>query len=87
MTAFIEMVIDIYTTVKLIYKSNVVAPTDQCLRVFSKLQQHSACNSFNFPCAEPNANELEQRILLIYIRFGAWEEVNVLELTIDHNIH
>ena len=28
-----------------------------------------------FSCAEPNANELEQRILLIYIRFGgAWEK-------------
>ena len=27
-----------------------------------------------FSCAEPNANELEQRILLIYIRFGTWEE-------------
>ena len=24
-----------------------------------------------FSCVEPNANELEQRILLIYIRFGA----------------
>ena len=30
--------------------------------------------SLGFSCAEPNANELEQRILLIYIRFGAWEE-------------
>ena len=27
-----------------------------------------------FSCAERNANELEQRILLIYIRFGTWEE-------------
>ena len=27
-----------------------------------------------FSCAEPNAHELEQRILLIYIRFVAWEE-------------
>ena len=27
----------------------------------------------NFSCAEPNVNELEQRILLICIRFGTWE--------------
>ena len=27
-----------------------------------------------FSCAKPNAYELEQRIFLIYIRFGAWEE-------------
>ena len=28
----------------------------------------------NFSCAESNVNELEQRILLICIRFGTWEE-------------
>ena len=27
-----------------------------------------------FSCAEPNANELQQRILFISIRFGAWEQ-------------
>ena len=28
---------------------------------------------FNFSCAESNANQLEQRIFLICIRFGTWE--------------
>ena len=27
-----------------------------------------------FSCAEPNANELQERILFISISFGAWEE-------------
>ena len=26
-----------------------------------------------FSCGESNANELEQRVLLIYIRFGTWK--------------
>ena len=31
-------------------------------------------SNVEFSCAEPNANKLKQRILLLYIRFGAWEE-------------
>ena len=35
----------------------------------------------NFSCAESNANELEQRILLICIRFGTLDSTFAEEMT------
>ena len=39
----------------------------------SKLILLGSVQTSNFSCAESNANELEQTILLICIRFGTWK--------------
>ena len=58
----------------------------ECFRVYGALKTAilTIVQTSNFSCAESNANELEQRILLICIRFGTLDSTFAEEMTWDN---